>query len=95
MTTIQILAFRARRHRDLAREAANQTLGKSLYIPGETALLYVACSDCELIYLAKTEVKSEVNLTRNQMDPKKLIHTYTTPNIFQLELIREITQLSQ
>ena len=49
---------------------------KSLYF-----MLYARI--VSLFFLAKTEVESEVNLSRTQMDPKELIHFYSTTNILQ------------
>ena len=77
-TTIQILAFRARRSRDLARRTSKLAIDKSLGISDENTLLYAVCSDCEPIGLLKTEFWSEANLDQTQIISKGTL-TYLQP----------------
>ena len=92
-TTIQILAFRARRSRNLARRTSKLALDKSSGISNENTLLYAVCSDCEPIGLLKTEVWSEANLIQTQSYPKELLHTYSIRGMVQWKLIQTVHQM--
>ena len=74
--TIQILAFWVHRSNDLARKAAISHQVKASVFQVKQLYFMLYARILSLIYWVKPEVKSEVNLSRTQVNPQELIYTY-------------------